>query len=481
MVKIKIMIELVNVSSTSEKIADTNCSTELNLHKKDIITRLMSSNQEILPGIECVGCGYNMQGGAANSKYVKNSLFDASITKVKEFTFLGKKYDIFDFMEIGILRETNYAQTTAVSSKEFQKKISEHLKIEGAYEGFSASLTTGFDKNTTNSSTNSFTTIEDFIHLYFTRFNIEKFRPYLRPEVKTLINSGDTNVLFKDFGTHFVAGAIIGAKASISLTFDKYENNITSETTVDAKAGFLGLISGENNITTNDNKKIALSSGQINVQVFGGDTNIDPQSLLTNDGFKHWVETVHVDNCVLVDFSVDGSNPLVGVWELADTMERRIELQLEANAYIKKHQHDSITRNPVDYLISVETGHKDYAGTGKYVSIEIVGDLGRTDKIDLDKNGKFKEGSTNEFYFNLLDLGNLQKIIVHNGNYDKKVSNPGWLLNKVNVVAGVTESNKDSLHHYKFEFKFNNWLKTDKGYSKTASIPVTNHNITSTL
>jgi len=368
--------------------------------------------------------------------------------------------------------ETNYSETTALSSKEFQKKISEKFEIGGSYKGFSASLTTGFEKSITNASTNSFTAIENYSHYYFTILDLEKFKLYLKADVKRAINSGDANRIFEQYGTHFLAGIVYGAKASISLTFDKYENNITSETTVNAQANFMDMINGSTTVSTNTGSKISLSSGQIKVKTFGGNTNINPESLLKEDGFDKWVESITLDNSALVDFSTNGSQALVGIWELADTPERRDFLKIEANKFLETHQTDDMYRSPVDYLITIKTGNKDYAGTGNFVSIEIFGQYGTTGKIDLYGKGHFEKGKTTDFQYRCDDLGGLTKIVINNENYSHSISNPGWLLDKVEIIAGATELTKKNPHCYSNQFNFYNWLKEDKGYKTSAIIEV---------
>lgn len=457
------------ISLKSENHQEPNI--ELALQMKTLNSVLKDSKTNFLPGIQYVGCGYNILAGYANAKYVKSSLFDLSVTKFKEYDFDKNTYSIFDFLEIVKSPESRYEQLTAVSSEIYQNKISESVEIGGAFKGFSASLSTGFEKSVTESSTNSFTSIENYAHYYHTILDLIRFKASLKEEVKTLINSGNTTVLFEKYGTHFLAGIIYGAKASISLSFDKYDNNITSSTSVDAKAGFLKLVSGGTSIKTNTGTEISLSTGQIKVMTFGGDINIASTNLLTPEGYDEWVRSITLENSSMVDFSPNGS-ALVGVWELADSEDRKEFVKAAANKFIDDHQNDIEIRGKVNYMISVKTGNKDYAGTGEFVSIEIFGSRGQSQRIKLYDQGHFEKNTVKDFFVNIDDLGDLSKIIIYNENYSHNITYPGWFLEKVNVVAGATKATKNNPHHYNSKFFFNNWLQNDKGYKTYAEIPV---------
>jgi hypothetical protein len=464
-------MKVLNVNPASEKVADSH-----ELNAVQTLQTMQADEQtgdiikDLLPGIEYVGCGYDVLGGYANARFLKSALFDIQSVDFKDIEYNKYQYKIYKFIEVVRTPQTSFTQTTAVSSQEFSKKISEKFEIGGAYEGFSASATTGFEKSITESTTNSFTNIDNYAHYYYTIFDVDLFVKYLKDDVRKLINSGDPAKLFDKYGTHFLAGMVYGAKASISLTFDKYNNNINTSTTVDAKASFLGLINGESSVNTSSGTKISLSSGQIKVKTFGGDITINPESLLKDGGFDKWCDSITLDNSSMVDFATNGSKPLIGIWELAETAERKEFIEKEANRYITDRQVNNMNRGLVNYLISVKTGKKDYAGTGKYVAIQIFGKLGTSAIIELSDSGNFEKNTVKEFELKLEDLGTLEKIIIFNNNYDHKVKNPGWFLDKIDITAGATKITKNNPHYYSNKFVLDNWLKNDKGFDTKAEI-----------
>ncbi|KAH3764217.1 hypothetical protein Pelo_3920 [Pelomyxa schiedti] len=83
------------------------------------------------------------------------------------------------------------------------------------------------------------------------------------------------------------------------------------------------------------------------------------------------------------------------------------------------------------YIISVHTGNRRGAGTNANVFLEIFGAKGTSEKRKLDAKGNlFERNRVDNFQFECVDLGELQKIVI---GHDNSGVNSAWFLDKVVV------------------------------------------------
>ena len=80
------------------------------------------------------------------------------------------------------------------------------------------------------------------------------------------------------------------------------------------------------------------------------------------------------------------------------------------------------------------TGDVRHAGTDANVSLVIYGENGDSGELKLEKSlthqNKFERGETDEFVFDLVDLGELSKVKVW---HDNKGIGAAWFLDKIDV------------------------------------------------
>nr|XP_020476822.1 lipoxygenase homology domain-containing protein 1-like isoform X2 [Monopterus albus] len=95
---------------------------------------------------------------------------------------------------------------------------------------------------------------------------------------------------------------------------------------------------------------------------------------------------------------------------------------------------------PIKYEIIVVTGDEKGAGTDANVFIVIYGSSGDSGRRKLRQKFRnlFERGQTDRFLLEMLDMGELQKVLVE---HDNSGINPSWLLDRVevtNTASGVT-------------------------------------------
>lgn len=84
----------------------------------------------------------------------------------------------------------------------------------------------------------------------------------------------------------------------------------------------------------------------------------------------------------------------------------------------------------------VYTGSKKNAGTNANVSMVVYGDNGKSDQISLaNNNSNFKQGATDEFKINMIDIGIPYKIRIWHNNSG---SFSGWFLEKVGFIILIS-------------------------------------------
>lgn len=92
---------------------------------------------------------------------------------------------------------------------------------------------------------------------------------------------------------------------------------------------------------------------------------------------------------------------------------------------------------PVKYEVIVTTGYEPGAGTDANVFVTIFGSNGDTGKRELKQKMRnlFERGSTDHFFLETLDLGELRKVRVE---HDSSGYYSGWLVDKVEVTNTST-------------------------------------------
>ena len=437
------------------------------------------SKVKLIPGIDLIGRIYDVTGGYATPESVLSPIIDEHKLPYPKNKFLidEKEFDIYEFITATAIISNEYTEFLGVDVDDYQSKTKIDLGLGAKYKGFSASISTGFEKSKIEKTNCSIYTTNYEVKKYKLSLNKTKkdeFRRYLLPKFKDLLENGDPYELFYTYGTHFLTEVIMGARVTVSVYFNKYINCISSETTFDPSLVFSQLAKGSNELKVKEGKNIELTSSQKNVISIGGELKISSIDLLNKDTFKKWCESISINNCSFIAFPpTSQKSPLIGVWELLDESNKsRIQqLRLSAEQYILNKQQE-IARGDVNYLIIIRTADQFLAGTGSDVKIKIKGKLKgqkvETDFINLSNEGEFTRGSEKKIIKTKIpDLGDIYKVIVKNDNDNKNQIAANWLLSEI-VIIPEGEIHSDNQYKEHFQFVYNKWIAT----GEEAKIPL---------
>ena len=117
------------------------------------------------------------------------------------------------------------------------------------------------------------------------------------------------------------------------------------------------------------------------------------------------------------------------------------------------HMADCMETNFRTYVITVETGALDSAGTDAAVYLTMMGESGAsTGEMLLDNpKNNFEIGGRNTFYLPMKDIGPVGRIRIRHDNSGEK---PGWFLDQVTV---------STKGHGTWVFACHRWLARDEG------------------
>ncbi|XP_013922000.1 PREDICTED: lipoxygenase homology domain-containing protein 1 [Thamnophis sirtalis] len=109
---------------------------------------------------------------------------------------------------------------------------------------------------------------------------------------------------------------------------------------------------------------------------------------------------------------------------------------------------------PVRYEVIVVTGSQKASGTDANVHITIFGTNGDSGKRRLKQKFRnlFERGSTDRFYLEILELGELKKVRIE---HDSSRLSPGWLVERVEITNSATGITTN--------FPCGKWLDKNKG------------------
>jgi hypothetical protein len=114
----------------------------------------------------------------------------------------------------------------------------------------------------------------------------------------------------------------------------------------------------------------------------------------------------------------------------------------------------------------VKTGSKSNASTDARITLDITGSRGSSGALKLDKSktnkDKFENGKTDDFEFDMLDLGDVKSIkLVSDNHRGRHMMHPEWFVESVSISSG-------NLGPWKF--KCDAWLSKKEGLSKAFTV-----------
>lgn len=332
----------------SNSIQDIQKSFELYEEKIKSIRKNTNLDKNILPGVEIIGMSYNPFDKYADIDSTITQLFDWTKTQNKTIN----QYQIPSILETGDNNKfssyENYGQTIS----QYQKEFSTRVKIEGAYNFFSGSVSSTFDRKVINNTENMFYLLEQSLYLWTLQFkpSTKNLRDFMVDDIRDELDALNYNdpieitKFFDKFGSHFLTGITMGGKISISSYADKKDFRSEEEFKAEVKASYLNLvgngISAEVETKSKSESHSSTSSSVMKVNTFGGDpTKAFAACNRSKSSYDDWAESVRQYPC-LVDFKE--TNSMQAIWTLCKSNSQAKAMENHFNnvwAIQKKNQY----------------------------------------------------------------------------------------------------------------------------------------------
>lgn len=275
-----------------------------------------------LPGIEVIGKGYDAMGRFADSRSCKRKLF--KFTGMEQQTVAphqtSYKYPaIVDFTEVQADEIITIAGTHI---SEYRSSLNTTTKLSGGVGFFSGSLEVNFRTSTKQSSFNAYTTVMHEKRQWILRLPQPSILcRYLDPGFVEALNSKDAEEIFDTYGTHYIAAAIIGAKAQRHSTIDSRTVEDCSSLQIQAEASYASFAK-LNTSTSHETSSKEFDKLATSHEVYVGGTN--------RNTYEEWKQTA-TQNPVFIGFPDQSS--LRPIWDLIDDAQLKEYLKKSFEKY----------------------------------------------------------------------------------------------------------------------------------------------------
>ncbi|EFJ05425.1 hypothetical protein SELMODRAFT_431601 [Selaginella moellendorffii] len=253
---------------------------------------------DTLPGCEILGSGYNVLNGYyADVKSCLSNLFnfgdDYQTVVVGSKSFSMPK-PISYHSSIG----TSVQSISGNSIQEYSSSLNSKTKVEGNFPFFSSSIEADIGEASANSLLNAFSKVQYRVDLYTLQlppYHTEYLRTNAKKDIDTM---SDLTVLFDTYGTHYLAGLIMGGTAVYTSVTDKTTYSSEYDLSIVAQMSYKSA--------PQHDWRRPRSRGST-----------------FHDHADDWSASV-INYIAFIDFL--GELSLVGIWKLASTPERAQEI-----------------------------------------------------------------------------------------------------------------------------------------------------------
>lgn len=351
--------KIEQISETSVRIfADRNpdktprkaqVNIEIVKDKKMVQSERISVTQKVAANYKLLGKGYDTTGEYANEgQDVKAQILD-----------LGKLEKNNQIAIIEPRRMEEYTET-GETLDEYVKKISNKLKVEGNYKGFTGSVAGSFSEETYLSKANSFGKTRGVATMEIINLHADlkgkELQEYLTKEANADINGAKpADQVVSRYGTHVMTGIVMGASIDYFMSANKNSSTKAIEWGVAVEAGYKTAVAGVtvgNDYQQYDNAKNHSSNFYEKQIVKGGDAAYFSRIAGDKDTQKKWLESIIKEpgKWKLVDYTDNG---LIPIWELANSSKRSDEIKRAVIKYATDKA-DKIKQNNLEYEISMQ-------------------------------------------------------------------------------------------------------------------------------
>lgn len=396
-----------------------------------------------VPGLDAIGCGYNIFGPYAEKSGLKRQLFDIDkMTLVDVQPYGGNVFQCWSIVNAVSLDKSVSSIVTGETTTKYSQNLSVKAGLKGNYAAFSAEVNVKYSKSKTTSMYSAWVHIFDTVKLWSLRLNdMDNFRDYLKADALNAIDTWPSDRLFDEFGVYFLTGIDMGGVHCYQSCVDMFQMTSMYQAEISAKAAFAGSIgaSGTLDATTQESNEKFETNSAINIYSKGGDETKGSRSIIDQATYQAWKDSVS-DNPGFIDFTEKTTKrPLTPIWELA-TGQRRLDLEKQAPDYIARISAESQNDNSIDqssrksvtYSITTYTLDERAAGTksGVWIGLHGVDRFGvEHHTSELAHSGNHGKGqSSTQDYAGIPDIGDIKAVTI---KHDGKGDEPAWGLGTV--------------------------------------------------
>lgn len=284
--------------------------------------------ENVLPGVEAIGAGYNPFLEYASADSITVQIFDWSKAGQKPVSF-NPKYVVPSVVDVQQSDSATYTNVSGRSINTFQSSLSNLVSVGGGYNFFSGSLSVEYTSQSLTKAENEFTRIQQSISLWSLRLGVTpELRNYLSDSFRTYLDAlplteTAARELFERYGSHFLTGIVMGGRAVMSSATNKLTVDHNYSVDVVAKASYEGL-TGQ--LSVEDRTKYQQSMNSFNYSsetshfVVGGDGVLAASAFSGKQGFDAWKGSVG-QQPDFVNFV--STIPLAEIWRLCKTDAQR--------------------------------------------------------------------------------------------------------------------------------------------------------------
>lgn len=296
-----------------------------------------------LPGVTSMGMGYDVNGlYASPESLLGQPLFDFG-GELDSIEIEGRSYTFPRSMHVHTYFHSDFKQDVSKEIEEYREKMSQHVGVSGRYKLFSASLNVDFsttDQKLTEISYSS--TREAHVLWYINLPGAATLRAMLRRDFREDLNNPKMPAmeLFRRYGAYYVSEAAVGGRLDYSAATKTLKLDSSQSLSTSAEMSYKALV-GEIKVEHGSEMEKQInsfrSSSTIRLTATGGKPGLTDRILHGPDSqqaFSQWAESL-LDYATLMDFASESLRP---IWELADSAERRAELEDGFPEFMKKSQ-----------------------------------------------------------------------------------------------------------------------------------------------
>jgi len=287
------------------------------------------------PGMDILGHGYDVFGEYASQSSLKP--YDLFVWRnFREEGEPPRCYRAPEYFKVTRLGRTDKREFSYRSKRDYSETLAAYAKLGAKAFFFKASVESRFASSKDSSESFFYTTIMDVKQMFRlhidTRKNghLDALDPVFRRDLEDPKTAPDE--LFATYGTHYVASAIVGARADFTATTRSLREHSEEEVRIKV-AGQYGAFSGAAGVDIGRAQGTDETNTTTELRVVGGGAHRVGE--ITNAAqYKAWTDEIETAAPVLVDFDDESLRP---IWELTSDERRVKELRKAFEKLCEKH------------------------------------------------------------------------------------------------------------------------------------------------